>query len=218
MGEVKVFGVRRSPYSCRVEIALKLKGIKYDFIEEDLSNKSPLLLKYNPVHKKIPVLVHNENPIAESLVILEYIEETWKGTPILPEDPYQRAMARFWSKFIDEKCMPALLKAAVKERENKKAIEEAAELLKILENELEGKKFFGGDNIGLVDIVADFIGYWLGLIQHVTGLELLTKEKFPNLCEWSHEFLSSSIVKESFPPSDHLLEYIRSWLSANPTK
>ena len=113
--------------------------------------------------------------------------------------------------------MPALLKA-VKERENEKAIDEATELLKILENELEGKKFFGGDKIGLVDIVADFIGYWLGLIQHVTGLELLTKEKFPNLCEWSHEFLSCSIVKESFPPSDHLLEYFRSWLGTNASK
>ncbi|CAI0540417.1 unnamed protein product [Linum tenue] len=104
--EIKLLGTWASPFSHRIELALKLKGLQFHYLEEDLSNKSQLLLQSNPVHRKIPVLIHNGNPISESLVIMEYIDETWQHqNPLLPKDPYARAVARFWAKFIDEKVI-----------------------------------------------------------------------------------------------------------------
>ncbi|MGV7467984.1 glutathione S-transferase family protein, partial [Mycobacterium kansasii] len=134
------------------------------------------------------------------------------GTPIFPQDPYERAIARFWAKFIDDKCVPAIWKACFgKGEEQEKAIEEAKEHLKTLENEVKGKKFFCGESIGVVDIVANFIGLWTGVFQEVKGVELLTKDKYPKLIEWSDEYLKCSIIKEKLPPRDELSARLRSY-------
>ncbi|KAF8391048.1 hypothetical protein HHK36_023348 [Tetracentron sinense] len=74
-GEVVLLGFWPSSFGMRVKIALALKGIKYEYKSEDLRDKSPLLLKMNPVHQKIPVLIHNGKPICESLIMVQYIDE-----------------------------------------------------------------------------------------------------------------------------------------------
>ena len=93
-----------SMFGMKVRIALAEKGLKYEYRDEDLFNKGPLLLEMNPIHKKIPVLIHNGKPICESQIIVQYIDEVWKDkSPLLPSDPYHRAQARFWADYIDKK-------------------------------------------------------------------------------------------------------------------
>ncbi|KAM0026548.1 putative glutathione transferase [Helianthus debilis subsp. tardiflorus] len=200
---VKLYAFRGSPYSCRPEIALKLKGVKYEFIQEDLKNKSADLIKYNPVNKKVPVLVHNGNPISESVVILEYIDEVWKGVPILPQDAYEKAQARFWARFVDDKCIPAVFKAMVS-RGEEQAVAEAHVQMQFLENELKakGKKFFGGDNVGLVDICASYMALWVGAAEEALGIKLMPKDKFPKLIEWSDNYINCPAVKDGLPPRE----------------
>ncbi|XP_031102107.1 probable glutathione S-transferase [Ipomoea triloba] len=211
MAEVKVLGHWASAFSVNVEIALKLKGVEYEFILEDLPNKSPLLLKSNPVHKKIPVLLHNGNPLPESLslVIIEYIDETFPGTPILPKHPYEKAMARFWAKFIDDKFFSGAKKALfIRGEEEEKGKEEVCEALKILDSELKNKKFFGGEMIGLADLAASFIALWMGVFEEVIGVDLgVTQEKFPHLCCWKQDFLNCDVIKETLPPRDKLFAF-----------
>lgn len=103
--EVVLLDFNLSMFCVRVKIALAEKGVEFENREEDLENtKSELLLEMNPVYKKVPVLIHNGKPISESLIIVEYIDEIWRDrTPLLPTHPYQRAQARFWAHFVDNK-------------------------------------------------------------------------------------------------------------------
>ncbi|XP_057758870.1 probable glutathione S-transferase [Arachis stenosperma] len=212
MGEVKLIGTHQSFPCARIEWGLKIKGVEYEYLKEDLSNKSDLLIESNPVHKKVPVLIHKGNPIAESLVILEYIDETWKDNnahSLLPQNPYERALARFWAKFIDEKCVISVWGACVAQEgeEKEKAVEGAIETLSHLEKQIKGKKFFGGEKIGYLDIVAGWLSYWLSVLEELGEIELVNAERFPCLHEWGKNFINTSPIKDCIPPREDVLAY-----------
>ena len=107
--------------------------------------------------------------------------------------------------------LDALTKIYRSKGEDQDATEELGELLSILENELKDQKFFGGESIGLVDIVADLIALWLDVIQEGLGIEIFTQQTHPKLFKWSEEYMNCSIIKETLPPrADLLAHYFRS--------
>ncbi|XVE62339.1 hypothetical protein DITRI_Ditri06bG0110200 [Diplodiscus trichospermus] len=214
--EVKLLGIWFSPYVRRVVWALKQKGIEYELLEEnfrDPNSRSQSLTKYNPVLKRVPVLVHNGKPVVESLVILEYLDETWNYNPILPSDPYERAMARFWANFIEQKVIGVLSKllCLVDDKVMKEEVKQASEALEIVDEELKvkGKKFFGGENIGFVDIVLSGITNWMEAIEEVLGITIFDPQKHPFINQWKNNFLEVPVIKENLPPKHRLLRFYK---------
>ncbi|CAN1263137.1 Probable glutathione S-transferase parA [Linum perenne] len=189
-GSVILLDFWGSPFGMRVRIALAEKGVKYEYKEEHLLTwtKSPLLLESNPIHKKIPVLIHNGKPISESMVILQYIDEIWNDTaPLLPSDPYQRSQARFWADFVEKK--------AGKGEEKEAGKKELIEALKILEEELGNKTYFGGEAIGYVDLA--LVPFYTWFYSYEVEGKFSIEAECPKLIDWAKRCLEKESVSRS---------------------
>nr|KYP65117.1 putative glutathione S-transferase [Cajanus cajan] len=197
-----------SPFGMRVRIALAEKGIKYEYKEEDLRNKSPMLLQMNPVHKKIPVLIHNGNPICESLIAVQYIDEVWNDkNPLLPSDPYKRSQARFWADYVDKKIYDLGRKIwTSKGEEREGAKKEFIEVLKLLEEQLGDKTYFGGDKLGFVDIALVPFYTWFKALETFGTLNI--NSECPKFVAWANRCMQKESVSKSLPDQNQVFDFI----------
>ncbi|KAK6122403.1 hypothetical protein DH2020_043845 [Rehmannia glutinosa] len=203
---------RPSMFSYRVKIALAEKGISYECREEDLRNKSPLLLEMNPVHKKIPVLIHNGKPICESVNIIQYIDEVCKdknGLQFLPSDPYEKAQARFWADFIDKKLHVASMKITwhKTKEELEEAEKEMIDCLKLLEQELGDKPYFGGERLGYLDIVLGGFCSWFCAIDLGFG-NISIDAECSKLMEWTKRCMERESFSKSLEEPHKLHDFV----------
>ncbi|KAK8651907.1 hypothetical protein V6N13_141482 [Hibiscus sabdariffa] len=206
--EVVLLDFWASPFGIRVRIALAEKGIKYENREEDLRNKSALLLQMNPVHKKIPVLIHNAKPISESLIQVQYIDEVWHDTaPLLPSDPYQKANARFWADFVDKKMYELGSKIwRTKGEEQATAKKGFIESLKLLEEQLGDKTYFGGENLGYLDIALVPFYCWFYAYEKCGDFSI--EAECPKLIAWVKRCMQKESVANSLPEQEKVYQLV----------
>ncbi|EHA8587059.1 Glutathione S-transferase U17 [Cocos nucifera] len=215
--DVKLLGAWASPFVIRIRIALNLKGVDYEFLEEVFGVKSELLLESNPVYKKIPVLIHDGKPVCESMIIVQYIDEVWatKGPAILSADPYDRALHRFWAYYVDDKWFPSVsaISRAQTEEAKAEAVEQVFAGLKLLEEAFQkcgkGKGFFGGDTIGYVDIALGCFLAWLKATEKMTGIKFFDEAKTPLLAQWVERFCADVAVRGVMPETDKMVEFAK---------
>nr|XP_051202438.1 glutathione S-transferase U10-like [Lolium perenne] len=196
--EVKLHGAWGSAHAAMARNALELKGVRYEYAEEDLESKSEALLRLNPVHGgKVPVLVVDGRPLAESLVILEYLDEAWpdRAPRMLPpqDQPRARAAARFWARFFHDKVSPlshAVLFAAEGE-ERARLVREMKEQMAVMEagirrdvplggGEEEGP-FLHGRQPGLLDVILGSCAPGTRVLSAVVGEEIVEPGVLPRV-------------------------------------
>lgn len=108
---MKLYNYWRSSASYRVRIALAYKELPYEYIpihlvreggaqhREDYRKKNPM--------RQVPLLeLDDGRTLAQSVAILEYLEELHPEPPLLPKDPYLRAKVRQLVEMVNAGIQP----------------------------------------------------------------------------------------------------------------
>ena len=99
---ITLYNAARCPYAARARIVLAEKGIEFETVEIDLSDRPAWLYEKNPAGR-VPVIEEDGgDPLPESAVIMEFIEERYPEPALLPADPAQRGLERLRIERFDK--------------------------------------------------------------------------------------------------------------------
>ena len=167
-----LYDAARCPYCARVRIVLAEKGLGYETVEIDLSERPAWLYDKNP-SGRVPVLEEERGFILpESLVIMEYLEELFPEQSLWPADPAERALGRLWLDRFDVRLGSDYY--ALRRGEPS----QLDERLRELDAAVEARPYLNGNDYGLADI-----GYvpWILRARSNLGVEL---EPYASLAAW----------------------------------
>jgi glutathione S-transferase len=181
-----LYDAARCPYCARVRIVLAEKGIEYEPVEIDLTDRPAWIYEKN-VTGRVPVVEEDAWLLPESAVIMEYLEERYPEPPLLAADPADRALARLWIFRHDDFTRPYY---ALRRGEDGAAARLDAELGK-LDAALADRPWLSGQEFGLADIA--YVP-WVLRARDMLGVPL---DGFPALSAWLDRLVARpSIAQE----------------------
>lgn len=171
---ITLYSAERCPYAARARIVLAEKGVQFEIVEIDLSDRPDWLYEKNP-KGRVPVIEEDDGPpLAESAVILEFIEERYPEPALLPADPADRAAVRLLIFRDDDLTSPYY----ALRREEEGARERFDAALGRFDALLGRQSYLSGAEFGLADIA---LVPWFLRARDMLGVEL---DGFPSLADW----------------------------------
>jgi glutathione S-transferase len=170
---ITLYNAPRCPYVARVRIVLAEKGIEFEAVEIDLSDRPDWFYEKNPVGR-VPVIEEDGWILPESAVIMEFLEERYPEPALLPADPADRAAARLLIFRDSDLTSPYY----ALRREEEGARERYDEALGRFEALVAERPYLSGVGYGLADIA---LVPWFLRARDMLGVEL---DGFPALEDW----------------------------------
>jgi glutathione S-transferase len=171
---ITLYNAARCPYAARARIVLAEKGIEFETVEIDLSDRPAWLYEKNPAGR-VPVIEEDGgDPLPESAVIMEFLEERYPEPALLPSDPADRAAVRLLI-FRDHELTDPYY-ALRREEDGARGQLDAA--LGRFDALLGEQPYLNGSEYGLADIA---LVPWVLRARDMLGVEL---DAFPSLADW----------------------------------
>jgi glutathione S-transferase len=171
---ITLYNAARCPYVARVRILLAEKGLEYETVEIDLSDRPAWYYEKNPTGR-VPTIEEDDGPpLPESAVIMEFLEERYPEPPLLPADPADRAAVRLLIFRDGELTSPYY----ALRREEDGAREQFDAALGRFDSLLAERPYLSGAEYGLADIA---LVPWFLRARDMLGVEY---DGFPALADW----------------------------------
>ena len=118
MPSLQLYGCWRSSASHRLQIALRLKQLPFQYIPVSLDQgeqHSDWYRAMNP-RAEVPTLLVDGVPWVQTMAILETLEESvaGQGIPLLPSDTHKRRICRSIAEQVNSSLQPLLLPARLR--------------------------------------------------------------------------------------------------------
>nr|AOF43161.1 glutathione S-transferase [Apolygus lucorum] len=216
-GKLRVYTMRFCPYAQRVHLVLLAKKIPHDIVYINLKEKPEWYLAKYPAGK-VPAIVVNGEALNESLILADFLDETYKDRPLHSQDSIQKAKDRL---LIDAfgKVISQIYKCFLAPAMDASQLTPAFDEMDSFEKELNkrGTKFFGGSSPGMVDYM---IWPWcerLPMLKIMGGEDFqIPKDRFPKMMEWNRAMIEDEAVKGWYvSPEDHAT-FIKSHKAGTP--
>jgi glutathione S-transferase len=146
---LRLYDAPRCPYCARVRIVLAEKAIAYETVIVDLDERPRWIYDLNP-SGRVPVLEDDGLVLAESRVLMEYLEERFPEPSLLPTDPAARALVRLQLERFDELLGDPYYRRR-RERSSQPACEAFEGALDHLEALFGEQPYLSGEAYGLAD-------------------------------------------------------------------
>ena len=184
------------PYSHRCRIVLFEKGMDFEVIDVDLTNKTEDLAILNP-YGEVPVLVERDLVLSEANIINEYIDERFPHPQLMPADPVMRARARLFLYNL-EKDLFSHIKDVESGEEQK--VEHARKMIRDNLTQLvpifSKQNYLMGDEYSMLDVAITPLLWRLG---HY-GIEL--PNQAAPLLKYAERLFSRPMYAEAMTPSE----------------
>lgn len=196
--KIKLISFTLCPYVQRAMIVLNEKNIPFDIEYIDLSAPPAEFYDISPL-EKVPVLLVDEKPLFESMVICDYLDEISENS-LYPENAFDKAQNRAWIEFSNEILNTTF--SLLHETDSKKfnhLTETLVDRFEILEDEISDGDFFNGAKFAMIDAAyAPIFRYQQRIAMHK---EHDVFEDAPNVKAWGDRLLQRESVIKSVPES-----------------
>ncbi|EST07816.1 Glutathione S-transferase, N-terminal [Kalmanozyma brasiliensis GHG001] len=223
--ELTLFGACFCPFVHRVWIALEYLGAPYQYREVDPYKKPADLLELNPKGLVPALKLSNGKGLAESTVILEYVDEKYGGgkggKTLLPplSDAYERAVYRLAVDKANRNLIPSFYRY-LQAQEVEKQLEGAKEFTSHLTDFVKSMSppnpegFWDGKSLSVVDCtVAPWLFRATNVLRHFRGFEpekLLEGDVLERWNKWTGAVFGLDAFKATTSTDDLYLDsYVR---------